>query len=179
MKTWASNVQDMSSTVLNRGCFSTLPLSIPLFPVLTSCFSIHTKCTLFRLALTNHMGSLRQWEGGAHLVPWGANQPRFSLHHCSNRSAKCVSKPLPWQPAQRLWLVCVWQSTVALGCLCSFVTDRRLFWHSMAGGKKLLIPFWFLCFQVQRCGPQHLLCQWHVSCPTPHCILLFQGKGHS
>ncbi|XP_038855066.1 very-long-chain 3-oxoacyl-CoA reductase-like isoform X2 [Salvelinus namaycush] len=29
--------------------------------------------------------------------------------------------------------------------------------------------------EVQRCGPQHLLCQWHVPCPTPHCILLFQG----
>ncbi|XP_029599790.1 very-long-chain 3-oxoacyl-CoA reductase-A-like isoform X2 [Salmo trutta] len=43
----------------------------------------------------------------------------------------------------------------------------RITWDLWANGK------------VQRCGPQHLLCQWHVPCPTPHCILLFQGKGHS
>ena len=104
----------------------------------------------------------------------------FSLHHCSNRSAKCVSKPLPWQPAQRLWLVCVcvWQSTVALGCLYSCDGQEALL--ALHGRKKqLLIPFWFLWFQVQRCGPQHLLCQWHVPCPSSDCVLLFQGKCQS
>ncbi|XP_064846154.1 very-long-chain 3-oxoacyl-CoA reductase-A-like [Oncorhynchus masou masou] len=76
-----TSVCQMTRLVLPRmvqscGCaflFSQLPhhpaappllLSSPLslFPILTSCFSIHTKCAL-GLARTNHMGSLCQWKG--------------------------------------------------------------------------------------------------------------------